>query len=167
MVVDNISLADLDALESPLIEEPLFEVEVPGRPGDNKALWPEEERQAAFVTFIGRTSPKLKVRAVRNEGRRGFKEQRQMKRTGLLAGTFDTFVYWDVADATADCPQTLVWIEWKGFDARGRPGKLSQEQIRFGNDMTRKGFKVACFYTVVPALAWLAGLGAPIRKATL
>lgn len=162
-MADHMTLADLDALESPLVEEPLFFVEAPGKPGPDPKLWPEEERQAAFVTFLRRTSPLITVRAIRNEGKRGLKEQRQMKRTGLLAGTFDCFACWNVTHATEDSPQTLTWIEWKGFDARGRPGALSPAQIAFGNDMTRKGFKVACFYTVKPALEWLRSLGAPIQ----
>lgn len=162
-MADHMTLADLDALESPLVEDPLFFVETPGKPGPDPKLWPEEERQAAFVTYLARTSPKITVRAVRNEGKRGFEEQRQMKRTGLKPGTFDTFICWDIADATEDCPATLAWIEWKGFSVRGRPGKLSPEQIAFGNDMTRKGFKAACFYTVKPALEWLRSLGAPVQ----
>lgn len=154
----------LDALGDGLAKEaPLFFVEPIPAPGPDPRLWPEEERQAAFVTYMSRTSPQITVRAVRNEGKRGLREQRQMKRTGLRAGTFDTFICWDVADASPDCPQTLVWIEFKGFDAKGRPGKLSQDQIDFGNDMTRKGFKVACFYTAKAALNWLASLGAPIK----
>lgn len=159
-----LDIATLDALGDGLAkEEPLFFCEPVPSPGADPRMWPEEERQAAFVTFMSRNAPKLSVRAVRNEGKRGFREQRQMKRTGLRAGTFDTFICWDVEDASPDCPQTLVWIEWKGFNAKGQPGKLTQDQIDFGNDMTRKGFKVACFYTVKPALEWLMSLGAPIR----
>ena len=153
-----------DHLETPLDEPPLFPVEKPGKPDPLRPdLWPEQERQAEFIAFMAKYCQSITVRAVRNEGKRGFREQRQMRRTGLRAGTFDCFVAWHMKDATRDCPATLCWIEWKGFDARGRPGKLSPAQIEFGNAMHRKGFKVACFYTVKPALSWLESLGAPIR----
>lgn len=156
-------LAHFEGLDGGLaVEEPLFFCEPVPAPGPDPRLWPEEERQAAFVTYMSRTSPHITVRAVRNEGKRGLREQRQMKRTGLKAGTFDTFICWSIEDAAPDCPQTLVWIEWKGFSAKREPGKLTPAQIAFGNDMTRKGQKVACFYTVKPALEWLLSLGCPI-----
>ena len=133
-------------------------------PGPDPKLWPEEERQAAFIAYLLKTSSKVTARAIRNEGKRGFKEQRSMKRTGLLAGTFDTVIFWDYRDATSDdCPRSVASIEFKGFDAKGRPGKLSQPQIEYGNDLFRKGHAVGCFYTAAAALDFLRRLGAPVR----
>lgn len=140
---------------------PLFPVEEPGKPGLDPRLWPELERQRAFIGFLRKTQPKIKAFAIPNAGKRGFKAQAQAKAEGLLAGVFDVFVYWSAADS--DQPATAAWIEWKGFDARGRPGKLSQAQIEHGNDLHRRGHKAACFYTVQAALDWLASLGAPVR----
>lgn len=162
-MADHMTLAGLDALESPLVEDPLFFVEAPGEPGPDPKLWPEEERQAAFIAHIKKTHSPVNACAIRNEGKRGLKEQRQMKRTGLKSGAFDTLIFWDVKHASPDCPATVAMCEFKGFDARGRPGTLSANQIEYGNDLTRRGHKVACFYTAKAALEWLAGLGAPIR----
>lgn len=157
-------MTDWNALESPLDPVPLFLVEAPGKPGTDPRLWPEAERQAAFISYLRRTSPKIIARAIRNEGKRGMYERRQMKRTGLLAGTFDTLILWDMADATSDdCPRSVAMIEFKGFDKNGRPGKLSPQQIEFGNDLHKRGHAAACFYTASAAIDWLASLGAPIR----
>lgn len=159
-MADYTTFADL---ESPLDPVPLFFVEPVPAPGPDPRLWPEEERQAAFIAHIVKTHSPVNACAIRNEGKRGYKEQRSMKRTGLKSGAFDTLIFWDVADATGDCPASVAMCEFKGFDKNGRPGKLSPSQIDYGNDLHRRGHKVGCFYTARAALSWLAGLGAPIR----
>lgn len=157
-------VATFAELESPLIEEPLFFVEPPPSPGPDPRLWPEEERQAAFIAYLRKTSPKIIARAIRNEGKRGLREQRSMRRTGLLAGTFDTLIFWDFRDATNEnCPRSVASIEFKGFTAKGRPGRLSQAQIDYGNGLHRRGHAVACCYTATAALDFLRELGAPVR----
>jgi len=57
-----------------------------------------------------------------------------------------------------------AWIELKGYDASGRAGKLSQEQIDWGNTMVRLGHHVACFFDPYAAVAWLRDRGFPIRE---
>lgn len=158
-------LAHFEGLDGGLaVEEPLFFCEPVPAPGPDPRLWPEEERQAAFIAYIKKTGTPVTAAAIRNEGKRGFKEQRAMKRTGLRAGAFDTVVFWDYRDATsADCPQSVASIEFKGFDAKGKPGTLSQPQIVYGNELFHRGHAVGCFYTASAALDFLRGLGAPIR----
>ena len=152
-------------LESPLNAKPVFYCEPAGKPGPDPRLWPELERQRAFVAFMRKTQPHIEVHAIPNAGKRGFAAQRQAKAEGLKSGVLDLFIGWDVRLATKDAPTTCAWIDFKGFDKNGRPGKLSQSQIEWGNSMQAKGFPVACFYTVKAALAWLRELGAPIRGA--
>lgn len=156
-------LAHFEAFRDVLDEAPLFLVEPTPKPGPDPRLWPELERQAAFIAYLRKTSPKITARAIPNEGKRGFKAQRAIKRGGVVAGTFDTLIFWDPDDATtADCPRSVAMIEFKGFTAAGRPGVLSQDQIDFGNDLHRKGHAVACCFTAAAALDFLRSLGAPI-----
>ena len=157
-----VTLGDLDALEAPTA--PLFPVEPVPAPGPDPRLWPEIERQKAFITYIRRTSPDLIAFAIPNAGKRGFKAQRQFKAEGGRSGVFDTFVGWDWRLSNeADPARSCAWVELKGFSAAGRPGVLSPAQIEFGNDMHQRGFAVGCFYTATAALRWLASLGAPLR----
>lgn len=151
-------------LESPLKAEPLFHVEQSGKATGDPRLWPEIERQAAFVSFIRKTQPQLHAFSNANDGKRGPKAQRDAKRLGLTPGVFDVTVLWDYRQSTN--PANLVsvaYVEFKGFDKNGRPGKLSAAQIEWGNSAHSKGHNVACFYSAKTALEWLASLGAPIR----
>jgi hypothetical protein len=71
---------------------------------------------------------------------------------------------WDVRASTIpDCPLSICYVEFKGYDKSGRPGKLSKAQIEWGNRMHERGHKVACFYSGKSAFEWLASLGAPVR----
>lgn len=152
-------MSEFDALESPLDPVPLFPVEAP----DGRKDLSELARQSTFVSFMKRVCPHMLVVAIPNAGKRGFKAQNQVKKEGLVAGAFDTLVTWDIRDARPDCPATMAMIEFKGFDARGSAGSLSQSQIDFGNRLHRQGHKVACFFSARSAIEWLRGLGAPIR----
>lgn len=164
MVVDHITLGELDALESPLIEEPLFPVQAP----DGRKDLSELDRQAWFVAFMRRTQPHIEVHANPNAAKRGVKAQAQVRKEGLKAGVFDITVAWDYRESTIpDCAVSVAWPEFKGYDSRGRAGKLTPQQIAWGNAMHRKGFPVACFFSAKSVVEWLQAIGAPIRKATL
>lgn len=152
-------MVDFAHLESPLREEPLFPVEA----FDGKAL-SELERQAWLVSYIRRTSPKVLVYANANAAKRGFGAQRQAHKEGLLAGVPDITVAWDIADSHVPDGPTVAWIEMKGADAKGRAGKLSDQQIEFGNRLHRSGQAVACFYSAKSAIAWLRSLGCPLKE---
>jgi len=156
-------LADLDALETDLAPVPLFPVEEPSKPGPDPRLWPEIERQKAFIAYLRKTSPKLIAFAIPNAGKRSQWAATRVKAEGLMPGAFDTVVAWDWRESTENDPaRSVAWIEWKGMDARGRPGRLSPAQIDFGNALVERGHAAACFYTVKPALLWLRSLGAPV-----
>ena len=150
-------------LESPLNEEPLFFVEDWRALTNPRKDLPELERQAQFVAFMRKACPHMVVAAIPNAAKRGFKAQRQAKKEGIRAGAFDTLVTWDIEHAHPDCPATVAFLEWKGFDARGTAGSLSPAQIEFGNQLHRQGHKVACFFSAKTAIDWLRSIGAPIR----
>lgn len=86
----------------------------------------------------------------------GIRNPRQARLEGIRAGLFDVRIAW--AGGQAD-------IEFKGYDKRGRAGCLSQAQVDWGNDMLDLGHHVACFFDPVAAVAWLRGLGCPLREA--
>lgn len=150
-------------LESALDEKPLFLVEDWRKLADPRRDLSELERQGQFVAFMRKVCPHMMVAAIPNAGKRGFKAQHQAKKEGMVSGAFDTLVTWDIRDARPDCPATMAMIEFKGFDARGSAGSLSQSQIDFGNRLHRQGHKVACFFSARSAIEWLRGLGAPIK----
>ncbi len=154
-VADHITMAELDALESPLVEPPLFFVEpVPEKP-DDKSKWPEEYRQRALVSYVRKHAPSVIVSSFANEGKRGLRLAAKMKGQGLLAGMADLTFIWDGGAA---------YVEVKGFDARGTPGKLSPQQVATLNRIHRNGHPVGCFYTATAALGFLRRLGAPIPE---
>jgi hypothetical protein len=150
--------ASLDALESPLREAPEFPCEKP----DGRKDLPELDRQAWVVAYMRRSQPHIVCYATPNAAKRGFKAQSQAKKEGLLAGVFDLTFCWDVKHAEDGRP-TICFAEMKGYDASGRVGKLSQEQIDWGNKMHRNGHAVACFFSAQSVIRWLAELGAPLR----
>lgn len=157
-------LAHFDGLDGGL-DKPvaLFPVEAP----DGRKDLSELERQAWFVAFMKKTQPHIEVHANPNAGKRGFKAQAQARKEGLKAGVFDVTVAWDYRESTIETCVSVAWPEFKGYDASGKPGKLSDDQIRWGNAMHAKGFPVACFFSAKSVVAWLITLGAPIRKAAL
>lgn len=153
--------AIFDGLESPLTEEPLFPVEAP----DGRKDMPELDRQKAFVSWLRKKCPHIVVCAIPNAAKRGQKAMNQARAEGMVPGAFDTFVAWDYRQATKDAPASVAFIEWKGYDARGSAGKLSPQQIDFGNRLHRQGHAVACFFSARTAIDWLRSLGAPIGGA--
>ncbi len=152
-----------DCLETALDEPPLFPVEDWRALANPRKDLDELARQSQFVSFLRTACPHMLVAAIPNAGKRGFNAQRQAKREGLLGGAFDTLITWSIEHASDDCPATMAMVEWKGFDARGRAGTLSQAQIDFGNRLHRQGHNVACFFSAKSAVDWLRSLGAPIR----
>lgn len=146
-------------LESSLDPEPEFPVEQP-----DGVVMSELDRQSWLVAYIRKTSPKVTVYANANAAKRGMSAQRQARREGLLAGVPDLTVLWDIADSHVPGGPTVAWIEMKGTDAKGRPGKLSAQQIEVANRMHRSGQKVACFFSARSAIRWLRELGCPLKE---
>ncbi len=147
-------------LEAPLDAKPLFFVEEP----DGRKDLAEIDRQVMFRKYLVNLAPAVMVYANANAAKRGFKAQAQTKKEGLRAGVFDLTCAWDIdASTIRDCAVSVCWVEMKGYDSAGRPGKLAPAQIEWGNSMVQKGHKVACFFSGKSAFDWMAGLGAPIR----
>jgi hypothetical protein len=138
------AFAMLDALEVP--SEPIFPVELPN--DDPRAELP---RQVEFLRDLKMLAPSVYAYAVPNAGKRN---PRQAKAEGIVGGVFDLELRWNSGAAQ---------VEFKGRDARGRPGKLSPAQIDHGNRMTGLGWPVACFFDPQAALEWVRSLGAPFR----
>lgn len=147
-------MTEFDALESPIHPTALFPVEAP----DGRKDLPELERQVMFRKLMRERAPRLMVFANANAGKRN---PFQANREGIRAGVFDMTVAWDIADATTD-GATVAYVEFKGYDASARPGKLSLPQIEWGNAMHERGHKVACFFSARSAVRWLREIGAPI-----
>lgn len=143
------TFADLEAAD----ETPLFFVEPRGDKPADPTTWPEAWRQTEFVSYLRRKYPSVVVSSFANEGKRGQRMAAKMKGMGLLAGMPDTVVIWDGG---------MAFLEWKGWDARGQAGKLSQQQVETCNRIHRNGHPVGCFYRGKVAIDWLRGLGAPL-----
>lgn len=153
------SLAHFDGLDGGLDKAtPLFPVEAP----DGRKDLSELDRQAWVVAYMRKSQPHIVCYATPNAAKRGFKAQAQARKEGLLAGVFDLTFAWDMDAARTDGP-TVCWAEMKGYDASGHAGKLSDEQVRFGNKLHAQGHKVACFFSAKSVIEWLRELGAPIR----
>lgn len=151
----TLDTAFLDALEASHAreEQPLFYVEpVPEKP-DDKAKWSEDYRQRAFVAWIRKRAPEVTCFSIANERRVALGQMRKLKATGLTPGVPDICVLWS---------DHWAFIEFKGFDARGRPGTLSPQQIATCNRIHSNNTPVACFYTASAALQWLRDMGAPV-----
>lgn len=141
-------------LEVPLREGPLFPVEPP----DGRRNVPEIDRQVALFRDMRMLAPEVLGFAIPNAGKRNPSKAR---REGILAGVFDTEWRWRGGSA---------FVELKGYSADGRPGRLSQEQIDFGNRLHRMGHPVGCFFTPALAVQFLRDAGAPflsIREGSL
>lgn len=141
-------LADFDAMEATLNPVPLFPVEAP----DGRKALAELPRQVSFLSLMRMAGPAVEVRALPNAGKRN---PTKAKQEGIKAGLFDLGCWWTFGGHGL--------LEAKGYDASGRPGKLSKEQIDFGNLMFRMGVPVACFFTPEWAIARLIEWGAPVR----
>ena len=145
----------LDALESPLREEPEFYCEpVPAKPADPRK-WPEEFRQREFVAYVRRKYPDIILSSFANEGKRGPRLAAKMNGLGLLAGMADVTCIWDGGAA---------YLEFKGWQASGRPGRLSPQQVQTLNRIHRNGHPVGMFFTATAALDFLRRAGAPMPE---
>ncbi len=140
-------------MESDLRPRPSFPVEAP----DGRKDWTEISRQGTLFSIVHRTGPSVFGFAVPNAGKRN---PMKAKREGIMAGVFDTC--WQ-----APSPFMTAWIELKGYDARGRPGTLSPQQIDWGNRMHAMGKPVACFFDPYAAAEWLRMIGFPMAQARI
>lgn len=136
-------------LESSLHPEPVFHVEPP----DGRKDWRELARQTTLFRVMRYAAPQVVLWGTANAGKRS---PLQARREGIRAGVFDV-------QAVSEAP-LCAWIELKGYDARGRAGKLSDSQIEFGNRMSALGHHVACFFDPYAAVDWLRGLGFPVAE---
>lgn len=137
-------------LECDLHPEPKFPVQDP----DGRRDWTELQRQTTLFRVVRTAGPKIAGFPIPNAGKRN---PLKARREGIVAGVFDTC--WN-----ADHPFMSAWIELKGYDAKGRAGKLSPQQIEWGNRMHLLGKPVACFFCPYAAAEWLRMLGFPIMK---
>ncbi len=137
-------------LECDLNPSPRFPVQEP----DGQRDWSEIHRQATLFRLVRTAAPKVFGYAIPNAGKRN---PATARREGIMAGVFDTA--WN-----ADHPFMTAWIEMKGYDGRGQPGKLSVPQIEWGNRMHMLGKPVACFFCPYAAAEWLRMLGFPMMK---
>lgn len=144
------NLAHFEGLDSSLRPFPLFPVQDP----DGETDWTELQRQATLFRLVHNAGPSVSGFAIPNAGKRN---PMQAIREGIVGGVFDTC--WN-----AEHPFMSAWIEMKGYDKRGRPGKLSTAQIEWGNRMHMLGKPVACFFDPYEAFEWLRMLGFPLRR---
>lgn len=135
--------------EADLAPTPAFYVEQP----DGRKDWPEIDRQATFFRLMRFAAPRVMVEANPLAGKRN---PRLAKKEGVRAGKFDVTCRFE--------HPLIAWIEFKGFDSRGRPGKLSTAQIEFGNRVTQLGYPAACFFSPHRAVEWVRSLGFPVAE---
>jgi hypothetical protein len=126
-------------------EVPLFFVQPP----DGRRDWAETPRQTVLFRDMKKVAPRVLGFPIPNAGKRNPAKARA---EGIVSGVFDTEWQW---------PGDQAWIEMKGYDARGRAGELSPNQISWGNRMHLMGKRVACFFDPVAAIEWLQAAGAP------
>lgn len=137
------------ALESTLNPEPAFYVQPP----DGRRDWPEIARQATLFCVMRLAAPRVFGMAVPNAGKRN---PRTARREGIRSGAFDTIWHWRAG--------LIAYVEMKGYDSRGRPGTLSDNQVEFGNRMTELGVPCACFFDPYDAAEWLREQGFPVAE---
>ena len=142
-------MIDWTALESPLSEPPRFYVQAP----DGIKDWSEDARQVAFFTMLHRVAPKVMAHHIKNEG--NYNHAKAAK-SGVVSGVLDIGVY-------GEFPLAAV-IEMKGYTKAGVAGKLSPQQIKWGNKLFDRGWPVACFFCPYAALRWLREQGFPVGE---
>ena len=140
---------DWAELETSLRQEPLFFVQKP----DGRRQWSELDRVSEFQRLVHLLGPKCAITPIPNAGKRS---RFQARKEGIVAGAFDYEVTWP--------NRGIAWPEFKGYDARGQAGKLSDAQIEWGNRKYLQGHDVACFFCPIAAVDWLRALGAPLRE---
>lgn len=138
-----------DTLETPLDAAPRFFVQAP----DGRRDWPEVARQATFLQVMRWSAPRVLIFANANAGKRN---PRQAQREGIRAGVFDMTIDWRTP--------IHAYLEFKGYDARGRAGQLSDAQIGFGNRCVELGIPCACFFDPYDAAEWLREQGFPVAE---
>ena len=137
-------------LESDLNAPPRFFVQAP----DGQRDLSEDARCLMFFGTLERCKRgPIRAHHVKNEGRYN---HAHAKRVGVVAGVFDYRI-------DGERPMSAL-IEMKGYDKRGKAGKLSQAQIDYGNAMFDMGWLVACFFDPFDALDWLRDNGFPIAE---
>lgn len=143
-------MIDFSHLESPLKPVPAFPVQAP----DGRCDWPEIDRQSALFKLMRAAAPRVLGFAIPNAGRRN---PHRARREHILGGVFDTV--WDWRGGL------VAYVEMKGYDTRGRPGSLQDNQIDFGNRCVELGIPCACFFSPYSAVEWLRELGFPVAEA--
>lgn len=143
-------LETLDQFADDLNPTPRFPVEPP----DGLKHLSEIKRQTQFINMMKTLAPSVLVFANANAGKRN---PMKAKAEGIMGGVFDVCVMWDNGG--------IAWPEFKGYDAAGRPGKLSRAQIDWGNKAMDRGQHVECFFDAMTAVEWLRSVGCPIRSA--
>lgn len=123
-------------------QEPLFFVE----PTDRGPAT-ELQRQQALVNFLRRHS-RCGVFAVPNGGKLSDWDRLRATREGMVSGAPDLVIWWTSG---------VAFIEMKSGT-----GRLSKEQVAFGNALIRGEHHYGCFRTADRALGWLRGVGAPV-----
>lgn len=137
------------SLETPLVATPAFYVQTP----DGRRDWSEIDRQATLFRVMRMSAPRVAIEANANAGKRN---PAKARKEGIRAGVFDVSVRFRAPLA--------AWIEMKGYDARGKAGALSQDQIEWGNRQTELGWPVACFFCPYAAADWLREQGFPVAE---
>lgn len=136
-------------LESTLDPNPHFYVQAP----DGRKDWREIERQATLFNVMRLAAPRVFGIAFPNAGKRN---PFNAKREGIKGGAFDTLWHWR--------PKLIAYVEMKGYDGNGRPGKLQRNQVEFGNRMVELGIPCACFFCPYAAAEWLRDQGFPVAE---
>ena len=148
-------MIDFAQLETPLDAQPIFYVQEP----DGQKHLTEIARAVQFRRIVRTLAPGILVYA---NGNAGHRNPLQASREGIMAGVSDYTACWQPSSHRHD--PGVAWVELKGYDRSGRPGRLSQSQIDFGNRLTRLGHQVGCFFDPLRAVAWLRQCGAPVRE---
>ena len=115
----------------------------------------ELDIQARFIGRMRKLAPDIKVVATPNGGKRTAWEGMKAKREGMVAGWPDVTCFWSNGIDENAIPG-LCMIEFK---ARG--GRLSDEQIHWGNWLTRHGFRFAVCRSAETAVEFVRASGAP------
>lgn len=138
----------LSDLETDLNPTPQFPHEAP----DGRKGVPELRRQTDFLTLMRTAGPRVLVFANANAGKRN---PQQAKREGIKGGVFDITCLWR---------SRCAYIEFKGYTKAGRPGQLTDNQVRFGNRLVELDIPCASFFSPVAAVNWLHAIGFPVSE---
>lgn len=113
-------------------------------PGDELSI------QVALRKELKKRAPGIAFVAVPNGAQRTAWAAMKAKAEGLQAGFPDCMLIWEGGIAFAEI--------------KARAGSLSDQQHVWLNHLTKCGFPVGVFRSVETCLAWLEGLGAPVRR---